>query len=432
MSHVIINPANGSTEARLNTDLSQGVHTLRVAATLKDSAANDAFSRLRVSSPKLIFDSQLTYDLQPLLWEQITNGTGATIAHNTQNRCANLAFSSTPTGGNSFMQTYEHFRYQPGRGQLIFITFNFVEGLSNCIKFAGYSDGTNGLEFVLEDDVFKFRILSGTTEGNDVVTQTNWNIDKFDGFGPSGVTLQKDKVQILVIDFQALYVGRVRMGFDIDGVIYYAHEFRHVNNGDTSPYIQTANLPVRCGMSTTGTVTTTMQYICSAVISEGGEDEIQGFQFAQEAIVTAGSGVRTHALSIRPKTTFNSFSNRAKFILETVEILVTGNAPVVWELCIGQAISGTTTFNDVNTTYSTMQFNTAGTISGSPAIIVAQGYGAASSQSKSVQNTKVPMRYPITLDRAGNVRGLGTLSIVLTGVGASSATRIILNWKEIR
>jgi hypothetical protein len=51
-----------------------------------------------------------------------------------------LTFASTPTGGLSYMQSYEHFRYTSGNSQLIFATFNFIAAVANTIKFCGYSD----------------------------------------------------------------------------------------------------------------------------------------------------------------------------------------------------------------------------------------------------------------------------------------------------
>lgn len=81
---------------------------------IADGANLDSFSRLRASNPTGIFDCQFTYDLQPLVFEQITNGSGATIAHDATNREAVMTFASTPTGGKSYVQSYEYHRYQPG------------------------------------------------------------------------------------------------------------------------------------------------------------------------------------------------------------------------------------------------------------------------------------------------------------------------------
>ena len=48
---------------------------------ISDGPNLDTFSRLRVSPPQGIFDAQLTYNLRPLVFEQLTNGSGAAVAH---------------------------------------------------------------------------------------------------------------------------------------------------------------------------------------------------------------------------------------------------------------------------------------------------------------------------------------------------------------
>lgn len=401
--------------------------------SIKDSANLDAFSRLRVSNPLILFNSQLTYDLAPIILEQITNGIGATIAHDATNRYALMTFASTPTGGKAYMQSYEYLPYQPGRSQLIFVTFNMIAAVANVLKFAGYSDGVNGIEFQLDGTTKQFVIYSASSAGNETVTQSSWNLDKLDGTGASGFTLDITKTQILVIDIQALYVGRVRIGFDIGGNIIYAHEFLHANLF-ASPYIQSANLPVRCGMTCTATVSTTMNFICSAVISEGGTEDINvfGYTFQQDSgAISVGTG-GTHMLSLRPKTTFNGIANRTRVAYIDVEIYNSGNQAIQWQLCIGQAISGTTTYNAVNSTYSSSEYNILGTLSGSPAIVIDGGYVAASGGAKGVTNTAIISRYPITLDAAGLQRSLGTLTLKATSLSGTQVVYASIKFREIR
>lgn len=401
--------------------------------TIADSANLDAFSRLRVSNPLILHNSQFTYDLAPILFEQITSGSGATIAHNTTNRYALMTFASTPSGGKSYMQSYEYLPYQPGRSQLIFITFNMIQGVANVLKFAGYSDGVNGIEFQVDGTTNQFTVYSPTSAGSEVVTQANWNLDKLDGTGESGVTLDITTTQILVIDIQALYAGRVRVGFDIGGSIIYCHEFLHANLV-TSPYIQSANLPVRCGMTCTATVSATMNFICSAVMSEGGTEDINvfGYTFQQDTgAVSVGTG-GTHMLSLRPKTTFNGITNRARVAFIDVELYNGGNQPVQWQLCLGQAISGTTTYNDVNSTYSSSEYNVLGTLSGSPTIVIDGGFVAASGGAKGVTNTAIVSRYPITLNQAGAVRSMGTLTLKATSLSGTQTCYASIKFREIR
>lgn len=402
---------------------------------LYDGPQLDSFGRHRVSNPQGLFDGQFTFNLLPLQYEPITSGSGATITHDSTNRCALMTFSSTPTGGKAYMQSYEWIRYQPGRSQAAAVTFSFKEAVADVVKFAGLGDGTNGIEFRLNGTTKQFALLSSTGNGNNIVAQADWNLDKLTGAGgavnPSGVTLDITKSQIFALDLQALYVGRVRVGFVIDGALIYCHEFDHANRVEL-PYIANASLPVRCGMTCTATVSTTMRFICSAVISEGGQEENGGVPNSCEGTAIAANGSYTHILSLRPKTTFNSIPNRIKLVLDSVELLVTGNNPVIWQMVIGQGISGTTSYNDVNTAYSAFEYNSAGTLNGIAAIALQQGYCAASNQSKSVANPKITGKIPITLDAAGAVRSLGTLSILVQGVGGTSACRATLNWRELR
>jgi hypothetical protein len=400
---------------------------------IRDSANLDAFSRLRVSNPLILHNSQLTYDLAPLIYEQITNGTGATITYDSTNRYGLMTFSSTPTGGKAYMQSYEYLPYQPGRSQLAFVTFNMVAAVANTLKFAGYSDGVNGVEFQLDGTTKQFVLYSGTASGNLTVAQSSWNLDKLDGTGASGITLDITKVQILVIDIQALYAGRVRIGFDIGGEIIYAHQFLHANN-ITPPYIQSANLPVRCGMTCTGTVSTTMYFLCSAVISEGGSEDINvyGYTFQQDSgPINVGTG-GTHMLSLRPRTTFNSITNRTRVAYIDVEIYNGGNQPIQWQLCVGQAISGTTTYNNVNSTYSSSEYNVLGTLSGSPTIVIDGGFVASSGGAKGVTNTAIISRYPITLDAAGLQRSMGTLTLKATSLSGTQTVYASIKFREIR
>lgn len=101
--------------------------------------------------------------------------------------------------------------------------------MTNIRKFAQYGDDVNGIGFELNGTSKNFFIKSDTSNGDQSVPQASWNIDPMDGTGPSGLTLDTSKTQILVISIQALYVGEVRIGFDINGDIQWCHAFEHSN-----------------------------------------------------------------------------------------------------------------------------------------------------------------------------------------------------------
>lgn len=109
------------------------------------------------------------------------------------------------------------------------------------------------------------------------VIQASWNVDVFDGTGPSGLTITDwSKAYIFAIDQEWLGVGTVRFGFFINGQFMEAHKFNHSGIGTpsstaiTAPYIKLAKLPVRYEITSSVGVNATMRQICSTVLSEGG------------------------------------------------------------------------------------------------------------------------------------------------------------------
>ena len=77
------------------------------------------------------------------------------------------------------------------------------------------------------------------------IPQNQWNIDRCDGYGPSGFTLNLNKMQMLYIDYAWYGAGSIRFGFkDQNGNIIYCH--RIVNaNVNTEAYMRSGNLPAR-------------------------------------------------------------------------------------------------------------------------------------------------------------------------------------------
>ena len=402
-----------------------------------DTGSLDAFSRLRTSNPQTLFSTQCQYNAAPLQMESGNTGTGVAPTHSADTRM--VALSATAGSGTSFMQSYEYIPYEPGKSQFIAITGVLGNGVANTTVDVGYFDASNGVIFRQNGTTNLQLILRTSTGGSvsdtNIVAQSSWNIDTLDGNGASGINLDVTKAFILIIDLQFLGMGRVRVGFDIDGVIYYAHEFLNANNLAV-PYMQTATLPIQMLLTASSSADTkTCYFKCATVASEGGDElSVKGFQFSTpEASVTAGSGTRTHLITIRPKTTFNSITNRETFILNDINIAVTGSNTVYWELVLGATFSVAPTYANVNTTNSAYEYATGGTFSSlTGGIVIASGYTVASASTKTGIAAKVSQRYPITLNRAGAVRTLGTLTLLVTGIGGTSATRGSINFSEIR
>jgi hypothetical protein len=150
---------------------------------------------------------------------------------------------TTTSGSKVYRETLRVFPYQPGKSLLILSTFVFNEAKTNLRQRAGYFDNNNGFFLELSGTTLSFvrrSYVSGTLVETKI-PQSDWNTDKLDGTGLSGITLDMTKAQILWSDMEWLGVGSVRMGFVIDGVLITCHTFNHANI-ISSTYITTATL----------------------------------------------------------------------------------------------------------------------------------------------------------------------------------------------
>jgi hypothetical protein len=403
---------------------------LNATTTLGDTPQRDAFSRFRASQPVSVFDTQFQYNTQPLLWESVLTGGGT--AANVAN-ASSVLMTVLTNGDQVVRQSHRYLRYQPGKSQFVIMTGILGAVKANTRGRIGYFDAQNGLFF--EQNGTTINVVQRTfTSGNavdTVVTQANWNLDKLNGSGPSGVTLDTSKTQIFLIDLQWLGVGRVRFGVDVGGQIIYVHQFLNANS-IASVYMTTANLPLRYELTMTApTTATTMTQICQSVISEGGFEDERGLLFtANNGITTIAVTTRRPILSIQAKTTFNSIANRGFIEPQTVECEI-GSGTALVEVVYNGTLTGAS-FTSVDANSLTNRDVSATAISGGTVLLSFYVSGAGATARNATLTTLgslVGRLVALTLDIAGTTPD--TLTIVVTSFTGSVDSTGAFQWKEI-
>lgn len=310
-----------------------------------DGAQLDAFGRVRISSPSAIFESALLHDAAPQFWDT-SLGAGMTAPHSPDLAAVTLT-STLDTAGTATRQTFQRFHYQPGKSHLILMTgvLQASGGGTNVVRRIGLFDDDNGLFF--EDNQGTVRVVrrtstTGTPSDTAAVNQDSWNLDKMDGTGPSGITVDWSQAQIFVIDFEWLGVGRVRFGLNIDGVTWPVHQMVHANNLATV-FMSTPNLPIRYQMVTTAPcAASTLIQVCSAVISEGGSDVLG----RTRAITTGSASISLNAGDLYGVLGIRLQSDRSAAIVEITG--VSANSPagddfeylLLWNPTFDSALTG--------------------------------------------------------------------------------------------
>ena len=309
--------------------------------TLANTPQLDSFGRLRTSSPFTLFDSSHRFDDNGL-WATST-ATGGTAVFNANQGLVDLNVTAA-SGSSVLRETVKVFSYQPGKSLLVLNTFVMSPAKTGLTQRIGYFGIDNGYYLEQVGTTVQLVERSSVTGSivNTPVLQANWNGDKLNGTGPSGLTLDLTKAQILWADFEWLGVGSVRMGFVINGQFIVCHTFNHANL-ITSTYITTASLPLRYEIfNTAGTSgASTLKQICSTVISEGGY-ELRGSQQAIGIPITAPrtfavAGTYYPIVSIRLKST----RLNAIVIATAISFLGTGNGKnYQWRVVNGATITG--------------------------------------------------------------------------------------------
>jgi hypothetical protein len=388
----------------------------------------DAFGRLRVSEPFTLFDSSHRFGDNGL-WSTGT-ATGGTAAFNSAQGLVDLDVTAA-SGSEVIRETTKVFSYQPGKSLLVISTFVMSPAKTNLRQRVGYYGVNNGYYLEQNDTTVSFVERSFVTGAvvNTPVAQASWNVDPMDGSGPSGITLDLTKAQILFMDLEWLGVGTVRIGFIIGGNYYVCHKFHHANIIATT-YITTASLPLRYEITNTGATTgaSTLKQICSTVLSEGGY-ELRG---AQQAVGTPINTARTltTANTYYPIVSIRLKSTRLDGIAVATALSVIGNTSgnFNWQVIAG----GTTTAGSWISagTNSSVEYNLTGTSFTGGRIIASGYFTATASTSVSVDILRAAL-LSTQLERDGLTNTPYEFTLVLAAGTNNESAFGSMDWEEI-
>jgi hypothetical protein len=390
-----------------------------------DGPHRDAFSKLRVSQPYTLFDSVLNHSPQVHNWSGYVLGSGKIEWQSL--RCSNYLNVGTDSGAIAYNQTKQNFHYQPGKSLLIMMTFILEPGKDNLRQRAGYFNNEAGMFLQKVGNQMSVGLrtsITGSPE-EDIYLQENWSLDALDGDGPSGVTLDSDKLQIFVIDFQWLGAGRVRFGFSFNGQIVYFHEVVH-SNIISNVFLSEPDLPCRYEIENIGETSdsSTLEQICCTVISEGGHNPkgfLKGIDTSPDA-VTVPDNAMVPLLSLRLKEdNYNS-----TLIPLNYTIISTTNDDILVRFILNGALSGES-WSPVPGIESASEVDTSATTVSGGEIILSEFVNQGSKGGFSL-----PLQDDSWMFLAATASGVrDVLTIAAQSRSSSASVSVSLNYKEI-
>jgi hypothetical protein len=371
--------------------------------------------RLKVSPYQTVFFNTFQYGKESDVWDEATANGGLAV-HDINGSKVDMSVTNT-LNSEVIRQTIHTMRYIPSRTSTLSFSVKLNLPVAGIRKRFGLFNGSDG--FYFEDDgsgdYFCCIINSGGTPSLQRVGRAQWNGDKLDGNGPSGITADPTKQQMVSFEYEWYGAGQVKFGWVIDGKTIIVHTF-NTANVLVNAWSRTPFLPIRIEIkNTTGGQAGGPFYIyqgSNSLVSEGQPEKLgiaQNIQTAITGLDTGTANTYRPLISIRLKATqLQGIVLPSYFQVATID-----NTNVYYRLVRNVTLTGGT-WNDMPDDNSFAQYNvtatafTGGTTLDAGFVIGGSGGG------------------PIRIDKDTQFQigrsSIGTVSDTLTLVAAASTS----------
>lgn len=281
----------------------------------------------------------------------------------TQSNSFAVMQSGTGPGGSAILQSRARLAYKPGQGCTCLFTAIFTQGVAGNLQAVGIGNTQEGFYFGYNQTDFSVLRLSGGVF--DWIPQTSWNGDKFDGTGPSGVTLIPTNGNVFKIQYQWLGFGIINFFIENPetGLFVLVHSIPYANV-NTNPSLSNASMQLLAATyNIGGTTNVTVQTSSMAGILEG---KLNPYTDTRNAIFNTKSisTTATSIFAIRNKTTYQAVPNQVMIFPDNMSIMNTSagtNSFIVTLLLNPATFTGATFANNISLATSVVEYDTVGT-----------------------------------------------------------------------
>lgn len=417
-----------------NTRIGNVGDSLKTSVTFsKTTDATDITGQLAVSQRTVTQSFIFSETVHPLFISKL-EVSGGTATH-APARAAYLLTATTAAASRAVIETKRSVQYVVGQGHTVGASLTFGPAKANVTKQWGVYGPNNGFFFRQTSAglsiVYRSNI-SGSI-ANTEIAQTNWNLDKVDGTGPSGFNLDVTKGAIYMMEYTWHGAGRVRMGIKANKGIIYVHEF-DFDNSQLYVYSRNPYQPIRTEIFNTAAAASATEFHVHS-ISSYIHNHIPVFPnlvfTASRAIstVSVGSGSYAPLIAIRPALLFNGVTNRVTAEPFAIQIYTDGKPLHV------EVIANPTTMTGANwvalNTASSVQYDISASAFTGGEIISEYYVSAATDLTVGAipgQNTSQIGAYPLSLSIDATSQDV--LLVVARALSGNSGTVAAISWRE--
>ena len=384
-------------------------------------------NRLKVSPYQTVFFNTFQYGKETDVWDERLVGVGATATFNGSS--SNVVMEVGSAAGSSVVrQTKNVMRYIPGRSTTLTFSIRLDTPQVGIRRRFGLFDENNGAYFEDDGGTYSYVIRSNTTGivSERRVYRDDWNGEKFDGNGYTGVTADSTKQQLISINYEWYGSGLVEFAWLMKNETIASHTFENSNTLD-NVWCSTPFLPIRIQIeNVTGVAGTHYIYQGSNSLIQEGEPEKLGILESISNPITgttmASANTFYPVVSLRLKDS----QLAAVALIRSLQAATNDNTNIYWRLIENPTLTGASWTDDPDPN-SFMQYDTSATAMTDGNIILS-GFTIAGGSAL----TNIDEKAQLQIGRSG----IGTISDIYTLACASPNTNKkalgILNWIEQR
>jgi hypothetical protein len=318
-------------------------------------------NRLKVAPYQTVFFNTFQYGKESDVWDEQVVGVGATATYNANSSNVVMEVGSA-SGSKVIRQTKEVMRYIPGRSATLAFSIRLDTPQVGIRRRFGLFDDNNGAYFEDDGGTYSYVLRSNTTG---IVTETrvtrdDWNGEKFDGNGYTGVTADATKQQMISINYEWYGAGLVEFAWLMKNETIPSHTFDNSNTNDFV-WCSTPFLPIRLEIeNVTGVAGTHYLYQGSNSLIQEGEPEKLGIL---ESVANPITGTTmTDANTFYPVVSLRLKSNSlaAVALIRSLQAATNDNTNVYWRLIENPTLTGASWTNHPDPN-SFVQYDTSAT-----------------------------------------------------------------------
>ncbi len=209
------------------------------------------------------------------------------------------------------------------------------------------------------------QISAGVEPIDTWIAQTAWNVDKMDGTGRSGMTLDKTKGNVYQIRFQWLGYGQIEYSVEHadTGDFQVVHRIKY-GNANTSPSVSNPTFPLFAMATNKGNTSNLVIKTSSMAAFIEGKDGNLGINqsASNNPFVIGNVTTEEPVLTIRNKQVYQSVINQVRLSLTSVTLasnLNDAKASTTFRLYLFARAENGTVYNDISTNSSVVEFDIA-------------------------------------------------------------------------